>query len=46
MIEAHSLTKRYGALTAVDNVSFQISEGENPDGFHPCDLRARSGGGL
>ena len=28
MIEAHALTKRYGALTAVDNVSFRVSEGE------------------
>jgi len=28
MLEARSLTKRYGALLALDNVSFQISRGE------------------
>ena len=28
MIEIESLTKRYGALTAVDNVSFRVQPGE------------------
>jgi ABC-2 type transport system ATP-binding protein len=28
MIEAHGLTKRYGPLTAIDDVSFTVAEGE------------------
>ena len=28
MIEVKNLTKRYGSLTAVDNISFSIKEGE------------------
>ena len=36
-IEAHNLTKRYGKLTALDDVSFQVAQGElfgliGPDG--------------
>ncbi len=28
MIETHELTKRYGTLTAVDSISFQVGSGE------------------
>ena len=28
MIGCHELTKRYGALTAVDNLSFEVGPGE------------------
>lgn len=28
MITAHSLTKRYGATTAVDNLTFEVPPGE------------------
>lgn len=28
MIEVKNMTKKYGKLTAVDNISFQIKEGE------------------
>ena len=28
MIEVKNITKKYGSLTAVDNISFKINEGE------------------
>ena len=32
MLEVENLTKRFGGLTAVDNLSFSVSQGEVQDG--------------